>query len=104
MGNIFSPAHLIVILLIILVLFGRGKVSELMSDIAKGIKAFKKNMKEEEEDNIENKLEMTDASETIGGELQHSQPLSVKHVSAPRKASSSSKKGKTSVAKRQRIK
>ncbi|WP_208541855.1 twin-arginine translocase TatA/TatE family subunit, partial [Bartonella capreoli] len=30
MGNIFSPTHLIIILLIILVLFGRGKVSELM--------------------------------------------------------------------------
>ncbi|MDD9329606.1 MAG: twin-arginine translocase TatA/TatE family subunit, partial [Bartonella sp.] len=46
MGNIFSLTHLIVILLIILVLFGRGKVSELMGDVAKGIKAFKSNMKE----------------------------------------------------------
>ncbi|EJF80691.1 TatA/E family twin arginine-targeting protein translocase [Bartonella sp. DB5-6] len=42
MGNILSPAHLIVILLIALVLFVRGKASELMCDVAKGIKAFKR--------------------------------------------------------------
>lgn len=101
MGNIFSPAHLIVILLIILVLFGRGKVSELMGDVAKGIKAFKKNMREEE-DNIENKMEMVDTSETIDIETQYSHPLSVKHNAAPRKAAS--KKGKMPVAKRQRVK
>lgn len=42
MGNIFSPTHLIVILLIIIVLFGRGKVSELMGDVAKGLKLSKR--------------------------------------------------------------
>ncbi|MCC8397715.1 MAG: twin-arginine translocase TatA/TatE family subunit, partial [Rickettsia endosymbiont of Labidopullus appendiculatus] len=39
MGMSFS--HLLVILLIILVLFGAGKLPQVMSDLAKGLKAFK---------------------------------------------------------------
>ncbi|MCL6229787.1 twin-arginine translocase TatA/TatE family subunit [Bartonella bilalgolemii] len=78
MGNIFSPTHLIVILLIILVLFGRGKVSELMGDVAKGIKAFKSNMKEEE-GSTENELEVADYSKTVDV-AQYSQPLSEERV------------------------
>ncbi|BBL53527.1 twin-arginine translocase TatA/TatE family subunit [Bartonella quintana] len=101
MGNIFSPTHLIVILLIVLVLFGRGKVSELMGDVAKGIKAFKKNMKEEGE-LLEDKLEMSDYSKTTDVRPQQSQPLSVKRAAERRKGSSSFKEGKASVAKKQR--
>ncbi|WP_273723324.1 twin-arginine translocase TatA/TatE family subunit [Bartonella sp. AU18XJBT] len=100
MGNIFSPTHLIIILLLIFVLFGRGKISELMGDVAKGIKAFKKNMKEED-DSIKDKVEMATTSQIIDVESQQSQPLSVKHATARRKASSASKKRKTSVAKKQ---
>ena len=33
---------------IVVLLFGRGKVSELMGDVAKGIKSFKKGMAEDE--------------------------------------------------------
>ncbi|WP_273720805.1 MULTISPECIES: twin-arginine translocase TatA/TatE family subunit [unclassified Bartonella] len=102
MGNIFSPTHLIVILLIILVLFGRGKVSELMGDVAKGIKAFKKNMREEE-DAIEDKHEIADSSKTIDVEFQQSEPLTVKRAAVRKKASSSPQRGKTSVAKKQHI-
>ncbi|GAA4659499.1 twin-arginine translocase TatA/TatE family subunit [Bartonella pachyuromydis] len=102
MGNIFSPTHLIVILLIILVLFGRGRVSELMGDVAKGIKAFKKNMKEEE-DAIEDKHEMVDTSQIIDVELQQSKSLALKRTPVRKKASPSSKRGKTSVAKKQHI-
>jgi len=36
-----SFGHLIVILLIILVLFGAGKLPQVMSDLGKGLKAFK---------------------------------------------------------------
>ncbi|WP_039759912.1 twin-arginine translocase TatA/TatE family subunit [Bartonella queenslandensis] len=103
MGNIFSPTHLIVILLLIFVLFGRGKISELMGDVAKGIKAFKRNMKEEEE-SVEDKVEMVDTSQIIDGEFQQSQPLPVKRAAIRRKASSDSKGGKASVAKKQRVK
>ena len=34
---------------IVMVLFGRGKVSELMGDVAKGIKSFKKGLAEDDD-------------------------------------------------------
>jgi sec-independent protein translocase protein TatA len=40
--------HWIVVGLVVLLLFGRGKISEMMGDVAKGIKAFKKGMSEDE--------------------------------------------------------
>jgi sec-independent protein translocase protein TatA len=47
MGS-FSIWHWIVVIAVILLLFGRGKISELMGDVAQGIKAFKKGMSEDE--------------------------------------------------------
>ena len=35
---------------VVMVLFGRGKVSELMGDVAKGIKSFKKGMAEDDDE------------------------------------------------------
>ncbi len=40
--------HWIVVGLIVVLLFGRGKISEMMGDVAKGIKAFKKGMSDDE--------------------------------------------------------
>ena len=47
MGS-FSLMHWIVVLAIILILFGAGKLPRVMGDFAKGIKAFKAGMKEED--------------------------------------------------------
>lgn len=47
MGGV-SIWHWIVVGIIVMLLFGRGKVSELMGDVAKGIKSFKKGMADEE--------------------------------------------------------
>ena len=44
----FSIWHWLVVLLVVMLLFGGGKVSGLMGDLAKGIKAFKKTMAEDE--------------------------------------------------------
>jgi sec-independent protein translocase protein TatA len=44
----FSTSHLIIILLIVLVLFGAGKIPKIMGDLAKGVKAFKDGMKDED--------------------------------------------------------
>lgn len=41
-----SPIHIVVFALVVLVLFGRGKVSEFMGDFGKGIKSFKEGMNE----------------------------------------------------------
>lgn len=43
-----SAQHILLLLIIALLLFGRGKISELMGDVAKGIKSFKKGLSEEE--------------------------------------------------------
>ncbi len=48
MGS-FSIWHWMVVLMVVLLLFGSGKVSGLMGDFAKGIKAFKKNMADEDD-------------------------------------------------------
>ena len=48
MGS-FSLMHWIVVLAIILVLFGAGKLPRVMGDFAKGIKAFKAGMRDEDE-------------------------------------------------------
>ena len=52
MGS-FSIWHWLVVLMVVLLLFGSGKVSGLMGDFAKGIKSFKKNMAEEEDASME---------------------------------------------------
>jgi sec-independent protein translocase protein TatA len=48
MGS-FSIWHWIIVLAIVLLLFGRGKIPELMGDVAKGIKSFKKGMSDEDD-------------------------------------------------------
>jgi sec-independent protein translocase protein TatA len=40
--------HWIIVGLVVMLLFGRGKISEMMGDVAKGIKAFKKGMSEDD--------------------------------------------------------
>ena len=40
----FSIWHWIIVLIIVLLLFGKGKIPSLMADMAKGIKSFKSNM------------------------------------------------------------
>ena len=47
MGSL-SIWHWIIVIGVVLLLFGRGKISELMGDVAQGIKAFKKGMSEDE--------------------------------------------------------
>jgi len=49
MGGL-SPIHIVILLLVVVLLLGKGKVSGLMGDIAQGIKAFKKNMADDHQD------------------------------------------------------
>jgi sec-independent protein translocase protein TatA len=49
MGS-FSLWHWLIVALVILVLFGRGRISEMMGDFGKGISSFKKGMAETEND------------------------------------------------------
>jgi len=46
-----------IVVVLVVLLFGRGKISDLMGDVAKGIKSFKKGMKDPTQD-------LTDSSQS----------------------------------------
>lgn len=47
MGSM-SIWHWVIVGLVIILLFGRGRISEMMGDLAKGIKSFKKGLAEDD--------------------------------------------------------
>ncbi|MBR0950549.1 twin-arginine translocase TatA/TatE family subunit [Bradyrhizobium canariense] len=47
MGSL-SIWHWVLVIAVVLLLFGRGKISDLMGDVAQGIKAFKKGMQDDD--------------------------------------------------------
>jgi sec-independent protein translocase protein TatA len=47
MGS-FSIWHWAIVALVVILLFGRGRISEMMGDLAKGIKSFRKGLADEE--------------------------------------------------------
>lgn len=49
-----SLIHWVIVAIIVFLLFGAGKIPRLMGDVAEGIKAFKKGMKDDD-DVIENR-------------------------------------------------
>ena len=51
MGS-FSIWHWLVVGILVMLLFGRGRFSEMMGDVAKGIKSFKKGMADDEHDAV----------------------------------------------------
>ncbi|HYZ21526.1 MAG TPA: twin-arginine translocase TatA/TatE family subunit [Rhodopila sp.] len=73
MGS-FSIWHWLIVLAVILVLFGGGnKISGLMGDFAKGIKAFKKNMAEPDDVSAEEHAAGSPGS-IAGPSVQRPQP------------------------------
>jgi sec-independent protein translocase protein TatA len=43
-SGLFQPLHLIIILVIVVIIFGAGKLPEIGEGLAKGIKSFKRGM------------------------------------------------------------
>lgn len=58
MLNNIGPAGLLLIAIVVLVLFGRGKIAGLMGEVGKGITAFKRGVKD-------STAEIEDASNTV---------------------------------------
>jgi sec-independent protein translocase protein TatA len=50
MGNI-GWTGIIIIAILVVILFGKGKISSIMGDLAKGIKSFKKGMSDDNSEN-----------------------------------------------------
>jgi sec-independent protein translocase protein TatA len=71
MGSL-SIWHWIVVIVVVLLLFGRGKISDLMSDVAGGIKAFKKGMAEDD-------TAKTEPPKTIEGSAAQSTKSETEH-------------------------
>jgi sec-independent protein translocase protein TatA len=44
----FSIWHWLVVLIVVILLFGRGRIADVMGDFAKGIKSFKKGLADDE--------------------------------------------------------
>ena len=62
MGISFWQIAIVVVLVVLL--FGRGKISSLMGDVAKGIKSFKKGMSSDVTDDSESKNITNDNSDS----------------------------------------
>ncbi|MDQ0327066.1 sec-independent protein translocase protein TatA [Rhodopseudomonas julia] len=59
--------QIVIIAIIIVLLFGRGKISDLMGDVAKGIKSFKTGLQEDDDT----------TSTTQSRTIEHNDPASV---------------------------
>ena len=61
-----------IVVVLVVLLFGRGKISDLMGDVAKGIKSFKKGMKDPTQDQTESTSSESTSSENKSSEDQNS--------------------------------
>jgi len=57
-----------IVVVLVVLLFGRGKISDLMGDVAKGIKSFKKGMKDPTTDQTESSTPKEKSSEDTDSE------------------------------------
>lgn len=65
MGS-FSIWHWLIVLVIVLLLFGANKIPKLMGDMAKGVKAFKKGLADDEDDAAAKaKAQQIDSEKTV---------------------------------------
>ena len=61
MGN-FGWSGIIIVAILIVILFGKGKISSIMGDLAKGIKSFKKGMSDDNSSDNDNPNNNSDNS------------------------------------------
>lgn len=75
-----GPLQIILILVVIVLLFGRGKISSIMGDVAKGIKSFKKGIQDDGEE----------AEDTVAKTIEHEaeEPVKAAKPKAKTKAES----------------
>ncbi|WP_439541932.1 twin-arginine translocase TatA/TatE family subunit [Hyphomicrobium sp.] len=57
-----SATHLLLLLVVVVLLFGRNKISDLMGDVARGIKSFKKGLAEDDTPTVDPKIIDTSAT------------------------------------------
>ena len=57
--------QILIVAILVVLLFGRGKISGLMGDVAKGIKSFKKGMAEDESEDETKKVEREGGEDAV---------------------------------------
>ncbi len=72
--------QILIVIVLLVLLFGRGKISDLMGDVAKGIKSFKKGMSEED-------TASDDSGKTIEHQVSETVETPAKEPSSAKKAS-----------------
>lgn len=65
MLNNIGPAGLLLIAIVVLVLFGRGKIAGLMGEVGKGITAFKRGVKDATDDGENDTAQANTQADTI---------------------------------------
>ena len=65
-----------VVVILVVLLFGRGKISSLMGDVAKGIKSFKKGMATDVTDDLESK-NISENNQNLNDATENSEPKNV---------------------------
>ncbi len=69
--------QILIVIVLLVLLFGRGKISDLMGDVAKGIKSFKKGIADDDSDDAD-----ADASDTVKS-IEHGEEKPAKSAKAP---------------------
>ena len=58
-----GPMQILIIVLLIMVLFGAGRIPAIMENVAKGIKSFKKGLNDEEAEIAKEKVEKEESKD-----------------------------------------
>jgi sec-independent protein translocase protein TatA len=69
MGSL-SIWHWALVILVVMLLFGRGKISDLMGDVAKGIKSFKKGMADDEPESAAGETKSIEEKPSVKAEAE----------------------------------
>ena len=67
-----------IVVVLVVLLFGRGKISDLMGDVAKGIKSFKKGMKDPTQDQTDSTSSQDQTDSTSSQDKSSEDPNSDK--------------------------
>ncbi|MDQ0316233.1 twin-arginine translocase TatA/TatE family subunit [Amorphus orientalis] len=70
--------QILIIAVIVVLLFGRGKISELMGDVAKGVKSFRKGLADDDDE------DQKGTSDASGKTIEHTPSETVKQTSEDR--------------------
>jgi len=65
-----------IVVILVVLLFGRGKISSLMGDVAKGIKSFKRGMATDVTDESESK-DISENNQDLNDSTKNSEPKNV---------------------------